>query len=81
MVGYPADPFAFCDELERLGILRVVGLGHDLKWGARCEVLDVLAHLRVLLVCMAGARHEEESGERSVGQFGGFGYHLDGVVG
>ena len=80
VVRYPADTFAVGYKSEGIGILRILGLGHNLKSGTCCEVLDVSAHLGVFIVCVAGAGHEEESDQGSVRHLGGFGYDLDGVM-
>ena len=80
VVGYPADALAVCYKLEGIGILWILGLWHDLKLGICCEGLDVSAHPGGFVVCVAGAGHEEESDQRSVGHLGGFGYDLDGVM-
>ena len=80
VVRYPADTLAICYQLEGIGILRILGLGHDLKLGICCEVLDVSAHLGVFVVRVASAGHEEESDQCSIRHLGGFGYDLDGVM-
>ena len=80
VVRYPADTFAVRHKLEGIGILRILGLGHNLKSGTYCEVLDVSAHLGVFVVRVAGAGHEEESDQCSIRHLGGFGYDLDGVM-
>ena len=57
VVGHPANPFAIRREMKRLGIVRVLGPGHKLKWSVHGEVLDESAHCaRGPLIYVADAR-------------------------